>query len=465
MYYVCYVLLYCIIFAFGAAIGSFLNVCIYRLPKEESLWRNNSHCMTCGTPIRKRDLIPIFSWCRLRGKCRSCGAKIPFRYTLVESLNAILYVLIFAYFGIFEQPVYAALVCLFCSALIVVFFMDLDTQLISLYVIGFIGLLALIYAVQFTFGIPMWHDVMNKSSIANIHTLSSICAMLLFLPCSGVLSKLAMLTVPDNAEEAQELSMPVLDERLFKSPAVALQQAKNAVVKMSRRAARNVNLAAPMLLKLDEDTVSAIKVRENLIDRMEVAISNYLIKMTDQELGDDESHEVTELLNFVTEFERIGDYAVNIMEKAEELNEKEASFSESAQKELKLLEQALDRILNLTNDAFENDDMHKATQVEPLEEIIDVMVERLRDQHIRRLKDGVCSIDTGVVFLDVLNNAERISDHCSNIAARLIGMDAGEDYDSHTLKSIMHHNPTKDYMLEYEECRKAYLIPLESMEA
>ena len=141
MYYVCYVLLYCIIFAFGAAIGSFLNVCIYRLPKEESLWRNNSHCMTCGTPIRKRDLIPIFSWCRLRGKCHSCGAKIPFRYTLVESLNAILYVLIFAYFGIFEQPVYAALVCLFCSALIVVFFMDLDTQLISLYVIGFIGLL------------------------------------------------------------------------------------------------------------------------------------------------------------------------------------------------------------------------------------------------------------------------------------------------------------------------------------
>lgn len=141
MYYVCYVLLYCIIFAFGAAIGSFLNVCIYRLPKEESLWRNNSHCMTCSTPIRKRDLIPIFSWCRLRGKCHSCGAKIPFRYTLVESLNAILYVLIFAYFGIFEQPVYAALVCLFCSALIVAFFMDLDTQLISLYVIGFIGLL------------------------------------------------------------------------------------------------------------------------------------------------------------------------------------------------------------------------------------------------------------------------------------------------------------------------------------
>ena len=289
--------------------------------------------------------------------------------------------------------------------------------------------------------------------------------MLLFLPCSGVLSRLAMLTVPSSVEEAQELSMPVLDERLYKSPAVALQQAKNAVIKMSRRAARNVGLAAPLLLKMDEETVSAIKVRENLIDRMEVEITNYLIKLTDQELGDDESHAVTELLNFVTEFERIGDYAVNIMEKAEELHDKEASFSESAKKELQLLDAALERILALTDEAFENDDTQKAAQVEPLEEIIDVMVERLRDQHIRRLKDGICSIDTGVVFLDVLNNAERISDHCSNIAVRMVGMEAGDDYDSHTLKNIMHHSPSKDYMLEYEQCRKEYLVPLEEMEA
>ena len=269
--------------------------------------------------------------------------------------------------------------------------------LIHLYfnVIGSVILLALIYAVQFTIGIPMWGDVMNKSSIANIHTLSSVCAMLLFLPCSGVLSRLAMLTVPSSVEEAQELSMPVLDERLYKSPAVALQQAKNAVIKMSRRAARNVGLAAPLLLKMDEET----------------------------------------------------------------------SFSESAKKELQLLDAALERILALTDEAFENDDTQKAAQVEPLEEIIDVMVERLRDQHIRRLKDGICSIDTGVVFLDVLNNAERISDHCSNIAVRMVGMEAGDDYDSHTLKNIMHHSPSKDYMLEYEQCRKEYLVPLEEMEA
>ena len=324
--------------------------------------------------------------------------------------------------------------------------------LIHLYfnIIGSVILLALVYAVQFTIGIPMWGDVMNKSSIANIHTMTSVIAMLLFLPCSGVLSKLAMMTVPNSAEEAQELSMPVLDERLFKSPAVALQQAKNAVVKMSRRAARNVGLATPLLLKMDEDVVSAIDVRENLIDRMEVDISNYLIKLADQELGDAESHEVTELLNFVTECERIGDYAVNIKEKAQEL---------------KLLDNALEKILTLTTDAFEFDDARTASQVEPLEQVIDILVERLRAQHIKRLKDGACSIDTGVIYLDVLNNVERISDHCSNIAARLVGMEAGEDYDSHTLKNMMHHNPTKEYMLNYEQCRKDYLIPLEQLEA
>ena len=332
-------------------------------------------------------------------------------------------------------------------------------------IIGSIVVMALIYAIQYTIGIPMWYDVMNKSSIANIHSLSSVAAMLLLLPFNGLLVRISCMTVRDSAEEAQELTMPVLDERLYKSPAVALQQAKSAVVKMSRRAARNVSLATPLLLKMDEEVVSAINVREHLIDRMEVEISNYLIKMTDQELGDDESHTVTELLNFVTEYERIGDYAVNIMEKAQELSDKEAAFSDHAKSELKILDAALEKILQLTDDAFESSDLQAARQVEPIEEVIDILVERLRDQHIKRLKEGVCSIDTGVVFLDVLNNAERISDHCSNIAARLVGMEAGEDYDSHTLKSMMHHNPSKEYLLAYEECRKEYLVPLEALEA
>ena len=136
-----YIIIYVFVFIFGACIGSFLNVCIYRLPKNESLIKRNSHCMTCGEPIKRRDLIPIVSWCILRGKCRSCGAKISARYTIVETLNALLYLWVFYHFNGIFNPLRAALVCLLFSALIVVFFMDWDTQLINTYVVIFIGLL------------------------------------------------------------------------------------------------------------------------------------------------------------------------------------------------------------------------------------------------------------------------------------------------------------------------------------
>lgn len=127
----CYLAVYFIIFIFGACIGSFLNVCILRLPSDESLIKGASHCMTCGEKIKKRDLIPILSWCILKGKCRNCKADISPRYTVIEVLNAILYVLIFAIFGFMKQPFLPAIICLLFSCLIVVFFMDLDTNTIN----------------------------------------------------------------------------------------------------------------------------------------------------------------------------------------------------------------------------------------------------------------------------------------------------------------------------------------------
>lgn len=141
MFYYNYVMLYIAIFLFGAVIGSFLNVCILRLPRDESIVRVRSHCMTCGKQIENRDLIPILSWILLRGRCRNCGAKISFRYTFVESLNAVAYVLIFAYYGLLANPILAVFTCCLFSALVVVFFMDWDTKLINMYVVGFIGLL------------------------------------------------------------------------------------------------------------------------------------------------------------------------------------------------------------------------------------------------------------------------------------------------------------------------------------
>lgn len=142
-YYIYVAVIYVFIFLFGACVGSFLNVCIYRLPKEESLVKRNSHCMSCGEPIKRRDLIPIISWCLLRGKCRSCGAKISPRYTVVELLNALCWLFIAWQFNVLIAPVRFLITALLFSALIVVFFMDWDTQLISTGVVIFIGLLAI----------------------------------------------------------------------------------------------------------------------------------------------------------------------------------------------------------------------------------------------------------------------------------------------------------------------------------
>ena len=138
------ILVYVFIFAFGITIGSFLNVCIYRLPLGESLTKQNSHCMTCGAEIKRYDLIPVFSWLILRGKCRSCGAPISPRYCVVESLNGIIYVLVFLHYDFMYYPIRAILVCLLMSALIVVFFMDWDTQLISNYVVLFIAFIGIL---------------------------------------------------------------------------------------------------------------------------------------------------------------------------------------------------------------------------------------------------------------------------------------------------------------------------------
>lgn len=330
-------------------------------------------------------------------------------------------------------------------------------------IVGSVVLLAAIYAFQYTVGFPMWEDVMNKGAIANIHTLSSVVAMLCFLPFSGALARLARLTIRDTQEEAQELSMPVLDERLFNSPAVALQQAKSAVIKMGSRAGRNLELAAPLLEHYDTDTVARVNVREDLIDRMEVNITNYLIKLTDKGLNDEESHVVSELLNFVTEYERIGDYAVNLTESAAELDDKEVHFSEQATQELRLLGEAVQEIVHLANAAFADGDMRAAARVEPLEEIIDELCAQLRTQHIVRLKEGVCQIDTGVVFLDVLSNMERIADHCSNIAARLIGMEQGDELDAHELKRMLHTGESREYTARMSEYKEKYLGALSAV--
>ena len=207
---------------------------------------------------------------------------------------------------------------------------------------------------------------------------------------------------------------------------------------MARNARANYGEAVPVLYSHNTEVLNLIQQRESVIDKLEVNISNYLVKVTDRELNESESHAVNELINFIVEYERIGDYAINVVERSGEMFDKEITFSESAAGAF-AGGQRHQRDHGYHAGAFQADDTVLAEQVEPLEETIDLMIDTLRERHILRLKNGVCAIESGIIFLEILTNLERISDHCSNIAARIVGKESEDDhFDAHEFRRNMH---------------------------
>lgn len=332
-------------------------------------------------------------------------------------------------------------------------------------VIGTVLFMAAIYGAKAIIGFDWWYDTMNMGDIANFHTLFNVVITVLFIPFTKLLAKLAEMTIPDGKDDKAEIDVPILDERLFNSPAVAIQQAKGAVEKMAHNAQLNYDNAVPLLFAHSDEDIQLIYQRESVIDKLEVTISNYLIKIADKELSESESQTVSELINFVVEFERIGDYAINIVDRSGEIYDKEIVFSDSAKAELDCLDAAIKEILEITLSAFASDDARTAERVEPLEETIDLIIDTLRDRHIMRLKDGICAIESGIIFLEILTNLERISDHCSNVAARIIGKDLDADhFDAHALRRDMHEGLIPNFNDMLKQYKLKYYSPLASDE-
>ena len=328
-------------------------------------------------------------------------------------------------------------------------------------VIGTLAFMGVIYGLKAIFNFSWWNETMNMGDIANFHTLFNVVVTVAFIPFTKLLAKLAELTIPEKPGEKQEIEIPVLDERLFNSPAVAIQQAKSAVETMARNARTNYGDAVPLLFSHNAETFNLIQQRESVIDKLEVVISNYLVKLTDRELSESESREVNELINFIVEYERMGDYAINVVERSGEIFDKEVTFSKSAKCELYLVDDAIKEIMDLTLAAFIANDVAVAETVEPLEETIDLMIEMLREKHILRLKTGVCAIEGGIIFLEILTNLERISDHCSNIAARIVGSESeDEHFDAHEFRRNMHDGYVPNFNDLLAQYKLKYYTPL-----
>ncbi|MDR2356262.1 MAG: Na/Pi cotransporter family protein [Clostridiales Family XIII bacterium] len=326
--------------------------------------------------------------------------------------------------------------------------------------IGSVVCLCLVYGVRSVFGAPFWNDAINMGGVANFHTAFNVVSTLFFIPFSRALVKLCEWTAPEKEEERHpELSPVILDPRLYGSPSVAIAQARAAVEQMAELARLLCRDALALLLKSDAEALRLAGQREEVIDKLDVAAANYLVNITRLEISEKESREVTSLLNFVGEFERIGDYAVNIMERAGEVFDKRILFSNSAKRELGIINSAVGEIFDLTFDAFTRADLDLAAEVEPLEETVDDVCKTLHDRHIQRLKDGDCSIEAGIVFLEALSNFERISDHCSNVAARLLS-DASDKPDTHTLLRKLHEGREARYNELRAYYSQKYQVPI-----
>ena len=338
------------------------------------------------------------------------------------------------------------------------------TAMIHLFfnIIGSVFFLVVLYAGNALFRFPFWENTMDMGSIANLHLAFNIACTALLLPFHRQLVKLVKAVVPGDAEE-RELS--VLDDRFLSSPSLALERAHDAVVQMSEFARDNYRLAVELIWKFDAKKLERLNETEVALDKLEGLLDNYLVKLTDRALTAEESTRVSELLHTLSDFERIGDYAVNVSESAGVLHDRNITFSPQARAELERLTAAVGETLDKTVACYQSRQRTLAVQVEPLEEVVDLIAATLKNRHVERLKAGECTIELGTQFLELLINLERMSDHCSNVALHILRQTSSPDdkvrIDSHAYMHELHHGGfNQEFDDLFQEYRTKYFQPI-----
>lgn len=305
-------------------------------------------------------------------------------------------------------------------------------------VIGVAVLLTVFCIVKAVFHPALFDEPATMYGIAVAHSAFNILCTAMLLPAGGLLEKLATRMVADGKQREKTVE---LDERLLATPSLALERSRAVAVEMADRSVRALKNALLCVEKYSPALAQSIQEDESACDHYEDVLGTYLVRLSAQKLGENESEEATELLKTIGDFERISDHAVNLLESAEELREKKLAFSPAARAEFGTLSAAIDEILELSLDAFASGDVALAARVEPLEQVIDTLKEQMRTRHILRMQQGNCSIEAGFVWSDLLTNLERTSDHCSNIAGCVIDT-AQHNLNLHeTLKAVKRGDP------------------------
>ena len=326
-------------------------------------------------------------------------------------------------------------------------------------IIGVTLFLAMYYGLNLVLHFTFVNDTVTAWGIAVIHSVFNIAATAVLLPFANVLEKLAILTIPDDAKKE---SFALLDERLLKTPAVAVERARAATADMAELARVGVVQAMSLTHQWDDTLAQKVRDEEAKVDQYEDALGTYLVKLSSRELSHADSQSVNTLLHTISDFERISDHSVNLLSSAEEIHAKNIAFSQDAHEELQVLEGAVQDVLSRTTDAFRKADLHLASKVEPMETVVDELVRAIKARHVARLQAGSCSIEYGFVLEDLLTNYERVCDHCSNVAVAQIEV-AQDSFDTHAyLNDLRYGNDTKEseqFRRRLDRYRERYLFP------
>lgn len=319
-------------------------------------------------------------------------------------------------------------------------------------VIGTAVFLTVFCAARAMLNIAVLENNADELSIAVCHSAFNILCTLILFPCAGLLEKLSLKIIPVTEEEKAASKVISIDERLMATPAIAIERCRVFTAEMAELAMDSLKESMRVLEpgSLTDERARSLRNAENQVDKYEDVLGSYLVKLSTHRLSDKDIHESSKLLHMIGDLERISDHSVNILESAEEMKEKNMSFSAEAGRELEVITAAVTEIIDLAYEAYAKNDLDIAARVEPLEQVIDDLKDKLRSNHIERMQMGNCSIEVGFVWSDLLTNLERVSDHCSNIAGCVIEM-------SHDRLSL--HEYLKDVKSEredYNEMYKAY---------
>ncbi len=324
--------------------------------------------------------------------------------------------------------------------------------------IGTVLFMVVFYFINSFINFAFLNESANAAGIAVIHSLFNIGATVVLFPFSNWLVKLAELTIRESKEHKEcKTEVVSIDERFLERPAFAMELCRGKVREMAVLTGRAIDLALKVLVEYDEESAKEVIQMESIADHYEDALGTYLVKLSSKNLSTADSQSMSIILHSISDFERISDHAMDIVKSAEEIHTKGLSFTKKAKAEIKTLCSAVSDICKLTVDSFCDDDEKGASHVEPLEEAIDTLTKRVKENHILRLQQGKCTIEMGFILEDILTGLERVSDHCSNIAVEMITI-FDNDYNTHEYFKSFSAEERAHFNEEYESLINKYSI-------